>query len=52
MNSIKKILVFTFIFNFVLYVFFGFNAKTEEKSRTGEHAFIYDQINSFVVAYI
>ena len=48
MNAIKKILIFTttFIYHFVLHVFFGANAKTQEKSRAGEHAYTYDEINS------
>ena len=48
MNTIKKILIFTttFIYHFVLHVFFGANAKTQEKSRAGEHAYTYDEINS------
>ena len=46
MNTIKKILIFTttFIYHFVLHVFFGANAKTQEKSRAGEHAYTYDEI--------
>ncbi|QHJ14019.1 hypothetical protein FX988_04301 (plasmid) [Paraglaciecola mesophila] len=48
MNTITKILIFTttFIYHFVLDLFFEANAETEEKSRTGEHAYTYDEINS------
>lgn len=48
MNTITKILIFTitFIIHFVLDLFFGANAETEENSRTGEHAYSYDEINS------